>query len=116
MLNDVRDYADAHPADLNNSCLAQGGSWAFMDGLVAYLQGIDERIGFNGRRGNVEDPSEDALAYYYGVLPPVSGSNDVYVIDVIGGHCPGPGDPPPTPTWSNVTRANVAGAWLPMRP
>lgn len=108
---DVAAYAAANPFDFANSCLSMGGSWAFMDGLVPYLQAIDERVGFNGKRGDVSDPSQDALAYYHGPLPPISGSNNVYVVDVIAGHC----GPTPTPAWNNVTRSDTAGAWMPTR-
>ncbi len=111
MLADVEAYAAANPVDLANSCIDTGGTWDFMDGLVAYLQAIDERVGFNGKRGDITDPSEDAIAYYHGPLPPISGSNDVYVIDVIAGHC----GPSPSAAWQNVTTPLAAGAWLPFR-
>lgn len=116
LLDEVRAYAAAHPTELANSCQDAGGTWDYMDGLVAYLQGIDERVGFNGKRGNVDDPSQDAIAYYHGILPPTSGSNDVYVVDVIGCHCPdGVRCTEAGPAWANVTTPRAAGAWLPTR-
>jgi hypothetical protein len=108
---DVQTYAAMFPLDLANSCVPSGGTWDFMDGLVAYLQAIDERVGFNGKRGDVTDPSGDAIAYYHGPLPPVSGSNDVYVVDVIIGHC----GPTPFGAWQDVTTPLAAGAWMPTR-
>lgn len=110
---DVETYAAANSAALLNSCQTPPatGDWTFMDGLVAYLQAIDERVGFNGKRGDVADPSQDAIAYYHGALPPVSGSNNVYVVDVIAGHC----GTSPSGAWQNVTRSDTAGAWLATR-
>jgi len=117
---DVQTYAGAHPAEQANTCIPTGGSWAYMTGLVAYLQGIDPRVGGNGKRGDTSDPSIDAIAYYHGVLPPVSGSNDVFVVDVITCTCAQPADPcfatGPGPDWNNVTTSRAAGAWLPSVP
>lgn len=107
-------YANANPAQLANSCLAQGGNWDFMDGVVAALQAIDVRYGFNGKRGDVNDPSEDAISYYHGVLPPVSGSPNVYVLDIIANHCPVSGSA--QPAWQDVTTPAAQGAWLATRP
>lgn len=112
LLAEVVAYADANPVDFANSCIDSGGTWDFMDGLVAYLRGIDERVGFNGKRGDVNDPSEDALSYYHGILPPIEGSNDVYVVDVIARSC----SPEQAPAWQNVTTSAAAGAWLSVRP
>lgn len=110
----VDAYAAANPAQLANSCLATGGTWDFMDGLVAALQAVDPRYGFNARRGDVNDPSEDAVSYYTGVLSEMAaGSIEVFVFDVIGGHC----GPTPSPAWQNVTVVGSSGArWLPTRP
>lgn len=107
----VGDYAAAHPAELAASCQDTGGNWAFMDGVVAALQAADARFGYNGKRGDTSDPSQDAVSYYHGILPPTLGSPDVYVIDVIGGHC----GPTPTPTYSNVTTPSARGAYMATR-
>ncbi len=104
----VQAYADANPVDFANHCVTSGGSWAFMTGLIANLQGIDVRVGGNGKRGDSADPSLDALSYYHGVLPPVSGSKNVYVIDVIAKSCSAEAGP----AWQNVTTSKAAGAWL----
>ncbi|HEX5579103.1 MAG TPA: hypothetical protein VFY43_05495 [Candidatus Limnocylindria bacterium] len=106
---DVDAYAAAHATDLANSCLSAGGTRAYIDGLVAYLQAIDPRVGGNGKRGNMGDPSEDAIAYYHGVGSPPVGSNDVYVVDVIGNHCPVVGAA--GPAWNDVTTSKAYGAW-----
>lgn len=114
LFSTVQAYADAHPAELAASCLDVGGNWSFMDGVVAALKAVDGRIGYNGKRGDINDPSEDAVSYYHGILPVSDGSPDVYVIDIIGGHCPNPGQSA-TPTWSNVTTSAARGAYLTTR-
>lgn len=110
----VDAYAAANPSQLANSCLDTGGTWDFMDGVVAALQAEDPRYGFNARRGNMDDPSEDAVSYYAGVLSEMAaGSIEVYVFDIIGGHC----GPNPIPSWQNVTTLGSSNArWLPTRP
>jgi len=104
-------YGTAHPIELANSCQSAGGTWDYMDGLVAALVAADPRCGYNGKRGNTADPSNDAVSYYHGNLPPVYGSPDVYVIDVIAGHC----GAAPGAAWNDVTTPVAAGAWMDVR-
>ncbi len=109
----VIDYAAAHPDQLANSCLANGGTWAFLDGVVDALRRIDQRFGYNAKRGDVNDPSQDALAYYHGPGPAYENGRPVFIVDVIGGHCGGS----PTPGWIDVTEQSkvngvVQGAWI----
>lgn len=105
----VLAYANAHPAELADSCQSSGGSWDFMDGLVAFLQGHDERYGFLGQRSNPDDLAEDAITYYHGALPPIEGSLNTYGFDVISGHC----GPSPSAAFQNVTDPQGAGAaWV----
>lgn len=107
----VGGYANSHPAELAASCLDAGGNWSFMDGVVALLQAADARFGYNGKRGDTGDPSQDAVSYYHGILPATLGSPDVYVIDIIGGHC----GPNPVPAYSNVTTPRARGAYMATR-
>jgi len=106
----VREVAAAHPDFLRNSCQEHGGTWQFMDALVDRLREFDTRWGYNWKRGNVGDPSLDVVDYHYGAGPD-EGSIDVYIIDVIGGHC---GDFP-NPVWNDVTQityeGNTIGRW-----
>jgi len=51
-------------------------------------------MGAELKRGNVGDMSQDVGDYYYGAGDPVESATDVYIIDVIGGHC----GPSPSPT------------------
>ena len=106
----VRAVAAANPSALQNSCQDSGGSWQFMDQVVDTLRTYDTRWGYNGKRGNTHDPSKDVVAYHYGPGPD-EGSTDVYIIDIIGGHC----GPTPSPIWNDVTQAtlsaNTIGKW-----
>lgn len=107
----VEDYAAANPSQLANSCLASGGTWDFMDGVVAALMAADSRVGWCGQRGDPTDAAEDAICYWgRESLPPIAGEPGNYVVDIIGGHC----GASPVPNWNSV---NPAGAvWLPVRP
>ena len=40
-----------------------GGSWQFMDQVVDTLRTYDTRWGYNGKRGNANDPSKDVVTY-----------------------------------------------------
>jgi hypothetical protein len=78
---------------------------------VDTLRTYDTRWGYNGKRGNMNDPSHDVVAYNYGAGQD-HGSKEVYIIDVIGGHC----GPNPAPAWIDVTGATRAqgssGVWI----
>jgi len=102
----VKAYTDAHPGDFANHCVSQGGSFAFLDGLVANLQGIDARVGFCFRpeRNNF---AADALCYYHGLAPPVDGSHNVYVVDVIASSC----SPQAKAAWNDVSSPAHIREW-----
>jgi hypothetical protein len=109
--NIVNAVAKANPGALQNSCQDSGGSWQFMDQVVDTLRTYDTRWGYNGKRGNPNDPSKDIVTYHYGPGPD-SNSTDVYIIDVIGGHC----GATPSPTWIDVTditiQSGTVGRWI----
>ena len=100
--NIVTAVAKANPGALQNSCQEHGGSWQFMDQVVDTLRTYDTRWGYNGKRGNANDPSNDVITYHYGPGPDAN-STDVYIIDIIGGHC----GSTPSPTWIDVTDVTV---------
>jgi len=106
----VRQVAAANPGAFQNSCQDTGGTWQFMDQVVDTLRTYDTRWGYNGKRGNTHDPSKDVIAYHYGPGPD-EGSPDVYIIDIIGGHC----GPNPTVIWNDVTQitlqSGTIGKW-----
>jgi hypothetical protein len=100
----VQQVAALFPHLLASSCQEHGGSWGFMDAVVDTLRSYDTRWGYNGKRGNPNDPSMDAITYHYSGGPD-HGSTDVYIIDVVGGHC----GPTPSPSWNDVTAATRNG-------
>lgn len=106
----VSAVARANPGALQNSCQDSGGNWQFMDQVVDTLRTYDTRWGYNGKRGNVNDPSKDVITYHYGSGPD-EGSTQVYIIDIIGGHC----GSTPSPIWNDVTgvtlQSGTIGRW-----
>lgn len=64
---------------------------------------VDMRIGLNGKRGNPNDISKDAVAYQNDTVPAELGGCEVIDIIVGSNH---------KPTWQDVTLPNVAGAWV----
>jgi len=98
MLHVVEQVAREHPEALAHSCQSHGGSWEFMDRVVAELRRHDSRWAFNAKRGNYADPSHDAIFYHWGAGPD-GRTNEGYVVDIIVGHC---GDNP-APGWIDVT-------------
>ena len=109
----VGQMAAAFPGALRNSC----GNHEWLLRLVYQLRQIDTRWGFNWKRGRVGDLSEDIVTYNFGPGPDENSTN-VYIIDVIGGHCGGN----PGPNWLDQTRATrdagTIGRWtlLPLLP
>ena len=75
-----------------------------MDLVVDTLRTHDTRWGYNWKRGNVGDPSMDVIDYHFGAGRD-EGSTEVYIIDIIGGHC----GSNPSPGWNDVTGATAAG-------
>ena len=73
-----------------------------MDAVVDELRKSDERWGYNGKRGDVNDPSQDVVDYHWG-QGEREGSTEVYPIDMIVGHC---GDDP-QPGWLDQTQATL---------
>ena len=81
-----------------------------MDQVVDTLRTYDTRWGYNGKRGNANDPSKDVVDYHYGAGPD-EGTTEVYIIDIIGGHC----GATPSPIWNDVTdvtlQSGTIGRW-----
>jgi hypothetical protein len=109
----VGQMAAAFPGALANSC----GNNEWLLRLVYQLRQIDTRWGLNWKRGNVGDLSQDVVTYHFGAGPD-ENSTDVYIIDVIFGHCGGR----PGPNWGDVTaetrHQGTIGRWtiLPLLP
>ena len=78
-----------------------------MDRVVDALRQHDTRWGYNWKRGNVGDPSMDVVDYHWG-RGQSENSTEVYIIDIIGGHCGGS----PSPAWIDVTEATRQGGTI----
>jgi hypothetical protein len=103
----VQQVAAQYPNALRNSCQDQGGTWEFLDRVVDALRQHDSRWGYNGKRGNQNDPSHDVIAYHWGRGADQNSPN-VYAFDIIGGHC----GPNPNAMWLDITDPNGSGsAW-----
>jgi hypothetical protein len=100
----VEQTAVDHPDLLAGSCVEFGGDNEFLFEVVRRLREIDDRWGLNWKRGVVGDLSQDVVDYHWGEGPS-DGSTDVYIIDMIVGHC---GDDP-QPGWLDVTQATIDG-------
>ena len=100
----------ARPDLVRRSCQEHGGTWEFMDYLVDELRKEDNRWGYNGKRGNANDPSQDIVDYHYGAGPS-NLSTQVYIVDIMLGHCGSPG-----PAWIDQTQvtanSGTIGRWI----
>lgn len=96
----VRSVASAFPGAMRNSCQEHGGSWEFMDRTIDALRAKDGRYGYNAKRGNMNDTSQDVASYFYGpVTDSIHGRVEVYIFDIVAGHC----GASPSPFWGDVT-------------
>jgi hypothetical protein len=94
-------------AELQNSC--GNNTWLFR--LVRELRRTDTRWGLNWKRARIGDMSQDVVTYNWGSEPD-EGTFNVYVIDVIGGHCGGN----PATTWIDHTVLGSTGAMWTLQP
>ncbi len=99
----VADVANQRPDLLARSCQEHGGTWEFMDTVVDTLRLRDTRWGYNGKRGNSNDPSLDVIAYNWGSQPD-EGTINVYIVDILLSHCGSP-----SPAWIDQTQATADG-------
>lgn len=102
--------AAERPDLLAQSCVEHGGNNRFMFEAVRRLRAIDNRFGLNWKRGNHGDLSQDIVNYNWG-RESDEGTQQVYLFDIIGGHC----GSNPTPFWQNQTGATrdagTIGIW-----
>lgn len=92
----ARDYAAAHPSQVTHSCQLVDGeaAWAFLDGLLRVLSQRDARWGYLCKDANCTQQARDVVAYRAS-----SGDTGIWIVDVLGNHCPGPGDSPTMVRW-----------------
>ena len=95
----VRAVEAQFPGLINRSCQDHGGSWEFMDRVVDALRAKDGRYGYNAKRGNTNDPSQDVASYFYANGTAIQGRAEVYIFDIINGHC----GATPSSGWNDVT-------------
>ncbi len=103
----VNGLAGERPDLVAGSCVDQGGNNEFVFEVVRRLRAGDERWGLNWKRGNIGDMSQDAIDYFWADGDP-EGRTEVYILDIISGHC---GDSP-GPAWTDVTEATRLGGTI----
>lgn len=87
------------------------GTWGFLEEVVKKLREKDTKFAFNGKRGDLNSPSHDAVSYYYGSgsAPDRNTSQvfQVYVIDITSWG-------KPDAMWTDVTdyEGCVLGSYL----
>lgn len=92
---DMRGVVSEVAAEFPQLLMASAANFDFLDKVVERLHAGDPNWGYNGKRGDSNNLSQDAVAYMSDPGNPTS----VHIIDIIGGH----GGPNPTPAWQDVT-------------
>jgi len=107
----TRDVAAANPALLANSCQETTGemAWRFLDLVISTLRARDQRWGYLCKDATCHAIARDIVAYR--ASTDVTG---IWIVDVIGNHCPGPTDPPPAVRWG-VLAFETARPWTAAR-
>jgi hypothetical protein len=92
----ARDYAAAHPNQVTHSCQLVDGeaAWQFLDGVIHLLQARDARWGYLCKDASCATKARDIVAYRAS-----TGDTGIWIVDVLGSHCPGPGDSPTEVRW-----------------
>jgi hypothetical protein len=107
----AREIAAAHPALLAHSCELTSGAaaWGFLDRLVRALQARDARWGYLCKDAGCTKVAADIVAYRAS-----AGDTGIWIVDVIGNHCPGSGDVV-TVRWG-VLPFETVRRWIGVRP
>jgi len=92
----TREYAAANPGQVTHSCQLTDGeaAWAFLDGLLRVLSQRDARWGYLCKDANCTQQARDVVAYRAS-----SGDTGIWIVDVLGNHCPSSGDSPTQVRW-----------------
>jgi len=103
----AREYAAAHADQIAHSCQLTDGeaAWAFLDGLIGVLSQRDARWGYLCKDANCITKARDVVAYRAS-----TGDTGIHIVDVLGNHCPGPGDSPTQFRWG-VLPFETARRW-----
>lgn len=86
--------------------------WAFMDAVITKLRETDQRWGFTCIRGDCNDISTDAIAYWCGQGEPGASTNVVTVDIITGGHAVAWQDHGP----ETMRNQNSSARWIYPRP
>jgi hypothetical protein len=94
----ARLVAQNNPTLLANSCQDKFGeiAWQYLDKLIQELRfhAGDYRWGYLCKDSSCAKTARDVVAYKAGV-----SNTGIWIVDVIGNHCPGPSDPAPAFRW-----------------
>ena len=89
----TRSVASANSVLLANSCQTTSGesAWAFLDKVISTLrtQANDDRWGYLCKDVSCTNQARDIVAYRAS-----NGNTGIWIVDVIGNHCPLPGETP----------------------
>jgi hypothetical protein len=101
---------NAYGNELRASCTEHGGNNTWLFRLVQALRQYDSRWGLNWKRGQHGDLSQDIVTYNFSADPD-EGTTNVYILDVIAGHC----GSNPSASWIDQTQATrdagTIGRW-----
>jgi hypothetical protein len=81
----IQQVAGQYPGALQNSCVEHGGNNEFLFRVVQRLRAIDSRWGLNNKRGH-QGMSQDVISYNPTDRQDL-GEPQVYLWDIISGHC-----------------------------
>ena len=102
----VAMVAAQYPEALANSCPERGGSWEFLDRVVAALRLEDSRWGYGGSSSAPGGASPNVVVYNYSAGPD-EGSGDVYAVDILADRC----GAEPRPSWNAAASSDGKPFW-----
>lgn len=112
----VVDTANRYPSEFKQAHTGGPNTELFIRILAYELHKLDPRWGLNGKRGDYNVISQDAVSWFgQGVGTDPKTGKSVTVVDVIGGA----GGPNPTPTWQVLNDPNKhtgVGGWIKPEP
>jgi len=93
---EARAYAATQADAIAHSCQLVDGdrAWAFLDGVIALLQARDARWGYLCKDPGCTTFGRDVITYKAS-----SGDTGIWIVDVLGNHCPSASDSPTQFRW-----------------
>ena len=106
----TREVSKANPNLILHSCQNTSGAsaWQFLDRVIATLRERDVRWGYLCKDPGCTIVAADIVAY-----KATAADTGIWIVDVIGNHCPGPSDTP-TVRWG-VLPFETARRWTASR-